>query len=63
MPPPPVDDFLQFLVDTPLLLLPILLVAAFILWAVLKRLLKLAAILALAGVLYVLLVEYVSTGS
>jgi len=56
-----VDDFLQFLVDTPLLLVPLLLVAASILWAVLKRLLTLAAILALAGVLYILLVEYVST--
>ena len=38
---------------------PILLLAATLAFAVLKRLLKLATILAIAGVLYMLLLEYV----
>ena len=57
-----VSDLVAFLVATPLLLVPILLVAAMMVFAILKRLLKLAAIVAIAGVLYVLLIEYVGTG-
>lgn len=52
----------EYLLANPLFLAPILLVVAVLVFAVLKRLLKLAAILAIAGVLYVLLLEYVGRG-
>ena len=57
-----VSDLVAFLLASPLLLVPILLVAAMMVFAILKRLLKLAAIVAIAGVLYVLLIEYVGSG-
>lgn len=57
-----VNDLVDFLLASPLLLVPILLVAAMMVFAVLKRLLKLAAIFAIAGVLYVLLLEYFGPG-
>lgn len=57
-----VNDLVDFLLASPLLLVPILLVAAMMVFAILKRLLKLAAIVAIAGVLYVLLVEYFGPG-
>lgn len=56
------DGILEFLLANPIFLVPLLLLAAAVLFALLKRLLKLAAIVAIAGVLYVLLVEYVGTG-
>lgn len=56
------DGILEFLLANPIFLVPLLLLAAGALFALLKRLLKLAAIVAIAGVLYVLLVEYVGTG-
>jgi hypothetical protein len=49
----------DYLLANPPLLVPILVLVATLLFAVLKRLLKLAMILAIAGVLYVLLLEYV----
>lgn len=52
---------LEYLLAHPLLLVPLLLVGAMAAFAILKRLLKMAAILAIAGVLYVLLVEYIGT--
>lgn len=55
-------DLVQYLLANPLLLVPILFVVAMIVFAVLKRLVKLAAITAIAGVLYVLLVEYFGSG-
>lgn len=55
-------DLVEFLFAHPLLLIPILLVVAMIVFAILKRLLKMAAIVAIAGVLYVLLVEYFGPG-
>lgn len=57
-----VRDLVEFLFAHPLLLIPILLVVAMIVFAILKRLLKMAAIVAIAGVLYVLLVEYFGAG-
>jgi hypothetical protein len=57
-----ITDLAEFLLANPLLLIPILFVAAMIVFAVLKRLVKLAAITAIAGVLYVLLVEYFGSG-
>ena len=49
----------EYLLANPIFLAPILLVVAVVAFAVLKRLLKLAMILAIAGVLYVLLLQYV----
>lgn len=56
-------DLVEFLLAHPVLLIPILLVVAMIVFAILRRLLKLAAIVAIAGVLYVLLVEYFGPGT
>lgn len=56
------EGIVEFLLANPVFLVPLLLLAGAALFAVLKRLLKLAAIVAIAGVLYVLLVEYVGTG-
>lgn len=55
-------DIVDYLLTNPIFLAPILLIAAMIVFALLKRLLKLAAIVAIAGVLYVLLVEYFGGG-
>jgi hypothetical protein len=57
-----VTGLVDFLLATPLLLVPILIIVAMIAFAILKRLLKVAAILAIAGVLYVLLVDYFGAG-
>ena len=46
----------------PVILFPVLLIAAFVVYSLLKRLLKLAAILLIAGGLYLLLVDYVGGG-
>ncbi|MEQ9397642.1 MAG: hypothetical protein RJQ04_00595 [Longimicrobiales bacterium] len=56
------DGILDYLLANPILLAPILLVAAMFVFAILKKLLKLAAILVIAGALYVLLVDYAGTG-
>jgi len=56
------NDIVEYLLANPLYLAPLLLVAAMIVWALLKKLLKMAAIVAIAGVLYVLLVEYFGGG-
>jgi hypothetical protein len=45
------------LLANPVILFPVLLVATMVAYSLLKRLLKLAAILVVAGALYVLLVE------
>ncbi len=52
----------EFLLANPLFLIPLLLLAAVMLYALLKKLLKMAAIVALAGALYVILVEYFGAG-
>lgn len=56
-------EIVEYLLEHPILLAPLLLVAATVVYAVLKRLLKLAAILAIAGGLYVLLVRYFGVGA
>lgn len=56
------DGILEYLLANPILLVPLLLVAAALLFALLKRLLKLAAVAAIAGALYVALTEYLRTG-
>lgn len=52
------SGILEFRLANPVFLAPLLLVAAVFVFAVLKKLLKLALILAIAGGLYVLLVRY-----
>ena len=49
---------IEFLVEHPNLLIPLLLIVAVVLFAVIKKLLKLLAIATIAGALYVLLVDY-----
>ncbi|HUF74988.1 MAG TPA: hypothetical protein VMM35_01860 [Longimicrobiales bacterium] len=55
-------DIVEYLLANPIFLAPLLLIAAMLVFAVLKRLLKMAAIVVIAGVLYVLLVEYFGGG-
>ncbi len=52
----------EFLLANPLFLIPVLLLAAMMFYALLKRLLKMAAIVAIAGALYLILVEYFGAG-
>ena len=52
----------DFLLANPLFLIPLLLLVAVMLYALLKKLLKMAAIVVVAGALYVVLVEYFGTG-
>jgi hypothetical protein len=52
----------DFLLANPLFLIPLLLLVAVMLYALLKKLLKMAAIVVIAGALYVVLVEYFGTG-
>jgi hypothetical protein len=59
---PRVTGIVEFLLATPLLLVPILILAAMIVFAILKKLLKIAAVLVIAGALYVLLVQYLGRG-
>jgi hypothetical protein len=49
----------EYLLANPIVLFPLLLIVAAVVWAVIKRLLKLAAIVAIAGILYLVLVEFV----
>jgi xanthine/uracil/vitamin C permease (AzgA family) len=56
------NEILEFLAARPVILVPVLLLAAMFVFAVLKRLLKVAAIVAIAGVLYVVLAEYLGLG-
>tara|TARA_B100001750_G_scaffold9813_1_gene7304 strand:+ start:184 stop:351 length:168 start_codon:yes stop_codon:yes gene_type:complete len=53
-----VIGIIEFLVENPILLIPLLLIVAVVLFAVIKKLLKLLAIATIAGALYVLLVDY-----
>ena len=57
-----VNGVLDYLLANPILLAPVLLVAAMMVFAILKKLLKIAAILAIAGALYALLIRYVEGG-
>ena len=58
----PVNGIIEFLLANPLFLAPFLLIAAMMLFAILKKLFKMVAILAIAGVLYTVLVEYFGVG-
>jgi hypothetical protein len=55
-------EMVEYLLEHPVFLAPLLLIAAMMTFALIKRLIKMAAIVAIAGVLYVLLVEYFGGG-
>jgi hypothetical protein len=57
-----VTGILEYLLANPVFLVPALIMAAMMAYAILKKLLKIAAILAIAAGLYLLLVEYVGKG-
>jgi hypothetical protein len=57
-----VNDAAVFLLANPLYLIPVLLLAAVMVYAILKKLIKMAAIVAIAGGLYIALVEYFGAG-
>jgi hypothetical protein len=56
------NDILQYLLHTPILLVPILVLVAALVFAILKKLLKVTIILLLAGALYALLMRYLGGG-
>lgn len=56
------EDIVGYLLANPIFLIPILLLAAMMIYAALKKLVKMAVILAIAGGLYMLLVEYMGGG-
>jgi len=58
----PMKEIVAYLLANPILLAPLLLLVAVIVFAILKKLLKIAVILAIAAALYVVLVEYVGKG-
>jgi hypothetical protein len=56
------EGILEYLLDNPIFLVPLLLILATLVYALLKKLLKLAVIVAIAGGLYVALVEFLGGG-
>ena len=55
-------NVVEYLLARPVFLVPVLLIAAVMIWAVLRKLLKAAVILAIAAGLYLALVQYVGPG-
>jgi hypothetical protein len=53
----------EYLLANPIFLAPILLLGAMLVFAILKKLVKVAVILAIAGALYLLLLEYFGRGA
>ena len=56
------EGVIEYLLANPLFLIPILPLVAMMAYALLKKLLKMAAIVVIAGAMYVALVEYFGTG-
>jgi len=56
------SQVIEYLLANPVFLAPILLMAAMMVFALLKKLLKMAAIVAIAGAMYLLMVEYFGGG-
>jgi len=52
----------EYLLANPMYLIPILLMVAVMVYAILKKLLKIAVIVAIAGAMYMVLVEYFGAG-
>jgi len=55
-------NVMEYLLANPLFLVPILALVAMMVYALIKKLIKLAAIVAIAGALYVAMMEYFGTG-
>ena len=55
-------EIAEYLLAHPAYLVPLLLLAATLVFSIVKRLLKMAAIVAIAGALYLLMVEYFGGG-
>jgi hypothetical protein len=55
-------EIIDYLMANPIFLAPILLIVAMIVFAIIKKLLKMAAVVAIAGALYLLMVEYFGGG-
>jgi len=53
---------IEYLLANPIFLIPILLLVAMMVYALLKKLLKMAAIVVITGGLYLALMEYFGTG-
>ena len=53
----------DFLMANPVFLVPLLILVAIVVYAVLKRLFKVAAILAIAAAMYFLILEYFGPGA
>lgn len=49
---------IEFLLANPIFLIPLLLLVAMMVFALIKKLLKMAAVVVIAGALYVALVQY-----
>lgn len=56
------NDILRYLLHTPILLVPILVLVAALVFAILKKLLKVTIILVIAGALYAFLMRYLGGG-
>lgn len=56
------SEIVDYLMANPVFLVPVLLMAAMMVFALLKKLLKMAAIVAIAGAMYLLMVEYFGGG-
>lgn len=56
------SEMVEYLIANPIFLVPILVMAAMMIFALLKKLLKVAAIAAIAGAMYLLVVEYFGGG-
>ena len=56
------SDVIEYLMANPIFLAPMLLMVAMIVYGIIKKLLKMAAIVAIAGGLYLLMVEYFGGG-
>jgi nitrate/nitrite transporter NarK len=57
-----VNEAAGFLLANPIFLIPVLLLAAVLVYAILKKLIKMALIVGIAGAMYVALMEYFGSG-
>jgi nitrate/nitrite transporter NarK len=57
-----VNEAAGFLLANPIFLIPVLLLAAVLVYAILKKLIKMALIVGIAGAMYVALMEYFGGG-
>ena len=57
-----IAGLVQYLLANPMYLIPILILVALMVYAILKKLIKIAVIVAIAGAMYVVLVEYFGAG-